>query len=125
LEELLLDEFELELLEELELELFDEFDDVFGDVLELELFDEFDPELDDTIVPLASATAGAVGAVTAAAGSVMASTTLHHILPCPRPCRLRPTGTVNRADCRDDGRVSHRRRRHDAAGDDATCGDGY
>jgi hypothetical protein len=83
----LFDEFDDELFDEFDDELFDEFDDElfdeFDDVLELVLLDEFEPEPEDRIVPPAPATAGCGDAGPAAAGSVVASTTLHQILPWP------------------------------------------
>jgi len=110
LELLLLDEFELELFDEFDelllLELFDEFDellllelfDEFDELLLLELFDELDEllllelfdelfdEFEDELSPEIGA-AGDAGAATAAgcvaAGSPVASTTVHHTVPLP------------------------------------------
>jgi hypothetical protein len=89
----LLDEFELELLELFELELLDEFELELFELFELELFELFELELlDDTAgagaaTPAAEAGAGAAEAAAAGVGGVVgdgvpaATTTLHHVVP--------------------------------------------
>jgi hypothetical protein len=84
----LFDEFELELLDELELVLFDEFELELLDELELVLFDEFELELsDDSVDDALGEPDAACGETTAgdaaAAGSLVATTTLHQTCPCP------------------------------------------